>query len=172
MLQVRVDWRYALSLSPDDAGFDFSILSDFRERVLKKDVHAVLLDPLLQICRERGWLKERGKQRTNSTIVLAQVRALNSLEAVGESVRALLNAVADREPDWLMEHLNPSWFDRYVHRFELARFPKEESKRAELIVQVGRDAWELLEWVTSKHVPESLSDLPEVGVLRQMVEER
>jgi hypothetical protein len=57
-------------------------------------------------------------------MVLAQVRSLSSVESVGESMRATLNAIAEQEPDWLDEHLNPEWFDRYVHRFELARFPK------------------------------------------------
>jgi hypothetical protein len=37
-----------------------------------------VLIPLLQECRERGWLKERGKVRTDSTMILAQVRALAS----------------------------------------------------------------------------------------------
>ena len=58
-----------------------------------------------------------GKQRTDSTAVLASVRALNSLESVGESMRAALNDLAKENPEWLFSHVSSDWFDRYVHRF-------------------------------------------------------
>ncbi len=76
----------ALSLAPSDPGFDFSILSDFRQRLLEHDAADWLLEPILSICREQGWLKAGGKRRTNSTMVLAQVRSLSSLESVGENM--------------------------------------------------------------------------------------
>src|SRR5947209_3058524 len=134
-----MDWRYALALPLDDPGFDDSILTDFRQRLLAAQAQDLMLEPILQVCRERGWLKARGKQRTDATAVLARVRALSSLESVGEGMRAALNALAEREPAWLRAHLNPEWFDRYVHRFELARFPKAEKERQRLREQVGQD---------------------------------
>src|SRR5258708_3281049 len=60
-----------------------------------------------------------GKQRTDSSFVLAKVRGLSSLESVGESLRAALNEIAEVEPDWLLTVIGPDWFDPYVHRFEL-----------------------------------------------------
>ena len=51
---------------------------------------------------ERGWLKQRGKQRTDSTHVLAAIRTLNRLECVGETLRAALNALATVAPEWLL----------------------------------------------------------------------
>ena len=57
----------------------------------------------------------------------AAVRALNSLESVGESMRAALHDLARQDPKWLHLHLDPEWFDRSVHRFEMTRFPKQES---------------------------------------------
>src|SRR6266851_5407617 len=86
---------------------------------LADQAQELILDPILQLCRQRGWLKAGGKQRTDATAVLARVRALSSLESVGEGMRAALNALAEQDPDWLSAHLNPQWFDRYVHRFEL-----------------------------------------------------
>jgi transposase len=122
LLRVRIDWKYALSLPLDDPGFDYSILSDFRARLLAQHAEGLALEPILLLCRERGWLKAGDKQLTDSTAVLARLHALNSLESVGESMRAALNAIADHAPDWLLTHLDPAWFDRYVYRFELARF--------------------------------------------------
>src|SRR6266699_2378104 len=116
----------------------------FAQRVLAAQAQDLILAPILQVCRERGWLKPRGKQRTDATAVLARVRALNSLESVGESMRAALDAVASQEPEWLQAHLHPEWFERSVHRFELARFPKAETQRQLLREQVGTDVAQLL----------------------------
>src|SRR5947207_2870284 len=117
-VRLRADWLYALALPLSDPGFDYSILSDFRQRLLAAQAQDLILEPILQLCRERGWLKPRGKQRTDATAILARVRALSSLESVGESMRATLNALACQEPTWLQAHLSPEWFDRYVHGFE------------------------------------------------------
>jgi transposase len=170
-VRTRIDWRYALSLPLDDSGFDPSILSDFRERLLREGAHDLLLEPILQLCRERGWLKAGGKQRTDSTHVLARVRSLSSLESVGESMRAALNAIAQQEPQWLMRTLNPEWFDRYVHRFELARFPKAETQRAALRQQVGQDVQQLLRQLEDAAAPAQLKNLPEVRLVKQIFEQ-
>jgi len=144
MVALRMDWKYALSLAPEDEGFDYSVLSQFRQRLIEQGAEDLVLEPLLAVCREHGWLKGGGKQRTDSTHVLAAVRTLSSLESVGEALRAALNVLAESEPEWLLEHIEDDWFDRYVHRFELARFPKGQSQREQLQRQVGRDVQRLL----------------------------
>ncbi|GHO64592.1 hypothetical protein KSC_034840 [Ktedonobacter sp. SOSP1-52] len=35
--------------------------------------------------------------------------------------------------------MDPDWFDRYVQRIEMTRFPKQESKQQALRKQVGED---------------------------------
>src|SRR5436309_1851561 len=167
-VRTRIDWRYALALPLDDPGFDFSILSDFRQRLLSAGAQELILEPILQVCRERGWLKARGKQRTDATAVLARVRALSSLESVGEGMRAALNALAEREPAWLRDHLNPEWFDRYVHRFELARFPKAEKERQRLREQVGQDVAQLLACLDQPQTPQAVRAVAAVALLRQL----
>jgi len=167
-VRTRIDWLYALALPLDDPGFDYSILTDFRQRLLLAQAQDLILEPILQLCRERGWLKARGKQRTDATAVLARVRALSSLESVGESMRATLNAIAEQEPEWLQAHLNPEWFDRYVHRFELARFPKAETQRQLLRQQVGQDVGQLLACLDEAQTPQSVRSLPAIALLRQV----
>ncbi len=122
----------------------------------------------MQLCRERGWLKARGKQSTDATAVLARVQALSSLESMGESMRDALNAIVEQEPDWLQAHLNPEWFDRYVDRFELARLPKSETQRQLLRQLVGQDVAHLLASIDEGSTPESVRSLPEVTLLRQV----
>lgn len=119
--------------------------------------------------RERGWRHPlEASNATCSTAVLAAVRALNSLESVGESMRAALNDLAKENPEWLLSHLSPDWFDRYVHRFEMTRFPKQESKQQALRRQVGEDVARLLECVDLPETPSALGQLPSVTRLRQV----
>src|SRR3989442_8930092 len=166
-VHTRIDRVYALALPLDDPGFDYAILTDFRQRVLAGQAQDLILEPILQLSRARGWLKARGKQRTDATAVLARVRALSSLESVGESMRAALNAIAEQEPAWMQAHLNPAWFERYVHRFELARFPKAETQRRLLREQVGTDVAQLLASLAEPQTPQAVRDLAEVALLRQ-----
>ena len=60
-VRSRIDWKYALSLELSDPGFDFSILSEFRQRLLEGKAEQRLLDKLLERCQEKGWVKARGK---------------------------------------------------------------------------------------------------------------
>lgn len=168
MVALRMDWKYALSLEPEDEGFDYSVLSQFRQRLIDHGAEDLVLEPLLAVCREQGWLKAGGKQRTDSTHVLAAVRALSSLESVGEALRAALNVLAKLEPKWLQEHIEDDWFDRYVHRFELARFPKGQSQREQLQQQVGRDAQRLLQASEQSEAPAAVRARPEVQLLRRI----
>jgi len=54
-----------------------------------------LFETLLALLREQGFLKTRGKQRTDSTHVLSAVVTLNRLECVGETLRHAWSAVGD-----------------------------------------------------------------------------
>src|SRR5712692_1532394 len=86
-VRERIDWKYALSLELTDPGFDFSLLSEFRTRLLAHGAERRLFDLLLPQFGERGWIKARGNQRTDSTHVRASIRTLRRLECVGETMR-------------------------------------------------------------------------------------
>ena len=86
-VRTRIDWKYTLSLDLTDPGFNFSVLSEFRDRRLSNGAERRLFDLLLEQCRKRGWIKVRGKQRTDSTHVLAAIRTIRRLECVGETMR-------------------------------------------------------------------------------------
>jgi len=90
-VRARIDWKYALGMKLDDPGFDFSVLSEFRQRLAGSPEKQVLMDEFLKELLRRGWLRARGKQRTDSTHVLAAIRSLNRLELVGETMRRALN---------------------------------------------------------------------------------
>jgi len=143
-VRARIDWKYALGLDLTDEGFHYSALSEFRTRLVAGSLEQVLLDRLLERCRERGWLKARGRQRTDSTHVLGAVRVLNQLELVGETLRATLNVLATVAPDWLVQQVTPDWYERYGERMEDYRLPKEQTEREALSQRIGDDGCHLL----------------------------
>jgi transposase len=122
-VRARIDWKYALGLELSDEGFhssalSYSALSELRTRLGAGSREQILLDRLLDRCRERGWLKVRGRQRTAATQVVGAVRALNQVELVGETLRAPLNVLATVAPEWLKEQVAPDWYERYGERME------------------------------------------------------
>jgi transposase len=167
-VRERIDWKYALGLDLTDAGFDFSLLSEFRTRLVGHQQETLLLDRLLEVCKERGWLKAGGKQRTDSTHVLARVRSLSNLECVGETLRAALDDLAALAPDWLIQHVTADWFERYSHRVENYRLPKAESQRTALAQQIGADGLHLLQALEKPDAPDMLKNKACVELLRSV----
>ena len=164
----RIDWKYLLALELADAGFDHSVLCEFRARLLQHDAGGRLLDRLLDAAREGGLLKARGRQRTDSTHVLAAVRELNRLELLGETLRAALNAIAATVPDWLRVLAPPEWHERYGRRIEEMRLPPTGPKRDAYAVQVGMDGYRLLDALAEVDAPANAAALPVVAVLRRV----
>ncbi|MFC8015208.1 transposase [Streptomyces cinereoruber] len=90
----RLSWMYALGLGLEDTGFDFTVLYQFRARVVEHGLEEKVLDLLLARLSQQGLLATGGKQRTDSTHVISAVRDLSHLELAGESVRAAVEALA------------------------------------------------------------------------------
>jgi len=167
-VQGRIDWKYALGLELTDPGIDASVLSEFRARIVAGGAEAQLLDTLLELCKQRGWLKAGGKQRTDSTHVLARVRSLSNLECVGETLRAVLMDLARLDANWLAQQIGPEWLTRYVHRVENYRLPKPESQRRALAEQIGADGLALLRALEQVATPAELQEVQSVQLLRQV----
>jgi transposase len=146
-------------------------LSEFRARLVQGGAAQRLLDVLLEQCKARGWLKARGRQRTDSTHVLAAVRALNRLECVGETLRHTLNVLAEVAPDWLrayVEQEHPEWAERYSRRIEEYRLPNGASARQAYAEVIGTDGWDLLDALEAAAAPVWLRELPVTQRLRRV----
>lgn len=167
-VRTRLDWKYLLGLKLTDPGFDFSVLSEFRARLVAGQAIGLLLDRLLECCKHHGWLKERGQQRTDSTHILSCARALNRLEVVGETLRHALNVVAEVAPTWLRDQITPEWFDRYSRRVEEYRLPKGVAARKAHAELIGADGRQLLQAVEAETAPHGVRDLPALELLRQV----
>jgi len=164
----RIAWTYVLSLELSDPGFDASVLSEFRQRLVKHEAAQRLLDGLLSRLRAQGVLDGQRQQRTDSTHLLAAVRELNRLENVGETLCHALNCLAGEDPAWLRMHLAVDWTDRYGKGFENWRLPKTKVVQQALAEQIGVDGYQLLNDLNEPTAPARLQTLPAVDILRQV----
>lgn len=167
-VRARIDWKYALGLDLTDPGFDFSVLSEFRARLIAGAAEQLLLDRHLAACAARGLLTARGRQRTDSTHVLGALRVLSRLECVAETLRCALEAIAVEVPGWLQAFAPPEWFDRYGRRIEEYRLPRGNAERQAFAAAVGIDGLALLAAVDGPDAPPGLRGLPAVAVLRRI----
>jgi len=169
-VREKLSWQYALGLDLDDPGFDHTVLSEFRARVVDHGLEERVLDLLLDRLVEVGLLGPGGKQRTDSMHVVSAVRDLNRLELAGESVRACLEALAACAPWWLAEVIDvPGWSRRYTARVDSWRLPTSEAKRTELALAYARDGYALVEACYRADAPGWVREVEAVQVLRVVV---
>ncbi len=83
-------------------------------------------------------------------------------------MRAALNALASADPEWLREHADPDWFERYGRRIEDQRLPKGKEAREEYLKTVGADGERLLAHIEAPHTPQVLKDFAEIEILRRL----
>jgi transposase len=163
----RIVWKYALGLELTDEGFNYSILSEFRKRLVEGQAEHRLFDRLIEQLVERGLLKARGRQRTDSTWVLGAIRNLNRLELVGETMYHALNSLALADPTWVKAHVPSEWYTRYGKRFYDYQLPKDKTGRHDLAEQIGRDGAYLFRLVWTDP-DRCLRNIPAVQVLRRI----
>lgn len=165
-VRSRIDVKYLLGLDLTDPGFDFSVLSEFRSRLLEGKAEALLLEKLLTICRDLELVKARGKQRTDATRVLAAIRVMNRLEQVAETMRAALNELAMEAPIWLQNVAPHEWYQRYGRRIEDDRLPQSNAGRDAYGQTVGEDGFHLLDLIAQPDAPAGLDKLAKIKALR------
>jgi transposase len=167
-VRARIDWKYLLGLELTDPGFDDSVLCEFRSRLLAGGREELLLEKLLDRCKAMGLLNSGGKQRTDSTHVLARARATVRLGCALEALRHALNSLAVAAPDWLRDHSPSDWGDRYGRRSDESRLPGAETERQAFACQVGEDGHFLLAAAYGPGSPSWLAEVPAVETLRRV----
>lgn len=165
-VRSRIDWKYLLGVDITYAGFNFSALSRFRSRLLENEAGERLFDIPLQRMLELKLVKGRGSQRTDSTHILAQIRILNRLELVGETMRRALNELCAIAPTWLTGWMPDEWSARYGLRIEEYRLPKGVEKRDAFLMRVGQDGHQLLNAIYHSDAPSYLMESEAIQALR------
>lgn len=162
-----LDWTYLLSLELTDPGFDHTLLHDFRDRILAHQAEQQVLDTVLAAFKARGLLQAGGRQRTDATHVLANVRTLNRIECVGETLRHSLEVLATVAPAWLQPRIAPEWLERYALRVDEFRLPSKPAERAAMAETIGQDGRALRSALAAPETPSWMRAIPAVEILRQ-----
>jgi transposase len=113
-----------------------------------------------------------GRQRTDSTHVLAKIRALNRTLCVAQTMVYVLNVLSEVAPEWILAHVPVAWVERYGERLEHERLPKEEEERKQYAHQVGADGWMLLDALESPATSDWMKTLPAITTLRTIWEQQ
>jgi transposase len=166
---TRIDWKYALHLPLTWLGFNFSDLSNFRQRLLEHKAERLIFEKVLDWVRSLGFLKKYGKQRSDSTHILGCVERLSRLELVWEAIRVALRAIKAVAPEWYGEMIPAAFHEAYVKRQSDWRLSKGEMKTE--MQKVGSDGFWLLDHLNDS-IPPSILALPEVGTLRTVWEQQ
>ena len=167
-VRSRIDWKYLLGLELTEAGFHYSVLSEFRQRLLAYSKEGMLLEQIVERCVAAGLLKGQSKQRTDSTRVIAKVRVLNRVELAGETLRRVLDDIAQIAPTWLRDQMKEDWGKRYGQPIDTRDDRKSKTKLEKLAQTIGEDGHYLLAAVYQEETPIEIRSLLTVEVLRQV----
>jgi len=165
----RIDWKYALHLPLDYAGFHFTDLYAFRQRLLAHGRERWLLDELLVKLKGMGLIKQRGKVRTDSSHMLGVVERLSQLELVTESIRVALRVVGLVEPEWVDKHVPASFREVYERR--QSEYGLSEREVTDRLVKAGKDGFWFLAQVEHSEL-RTIQELAEVKTLRTVLQQQ
>jgi len=165
----RIDWKYALHLPLTYAGFHFTDLLAYRQRLLEHGQERLVFDQLLQKMQTQGLIKTRGKVRTDATHILAVVERLSQFELVAEGLRVALEATKREAEAWVEQALPTTFCEVYSAR--QSEYGMSETKVKQRLAQVGRDAFWFVAQVDQSG-PEVVRQLDEVEVLRTILSQQ
>jgi Transposase DDE domain/Transposase domain (DUF772) len=145
MVKYHLGWKLALNLKLGDPGFHPTTLVYFRQRLLEHAKSDLAFRAVLDALQAEGLLPKRGKQRLDSTHVLAAVADLSALECVRETLRLALEELGQALPEKARPDFWPLLWKRYVkNKLDYKSSPEVlQSKR----VQAGQDCLLLLQWL-------------------------
>jgi len=166
-VKTRLDWKYALHLPFDDNGFHYSDLCNFRKRLLSHGKESLIFDQLLGKIKAMGFLKKHGRQRTDSTHILANVCHLSRLENLSEGLRVALKAIEKADSSFYTLKL-PALYREYWST-PLNDYQMTDKERQEALERAGRDILWLLDFLKINRA--SFLRLPELEVLQTLLQQ-
>jgi transposase len=161
----NVAWKYALHLPLSYPGFDPTVLSEFRQRLIRHKAEGRAFSAIFAQLKQLGFFKRKGIQHTDSIAVLTHHRLLHRIELCVETMRTTIKSLLHHDPDWALAHLPREWEERYAKRCKAERMKEDE--RQTLSGVVGDDGQWLLNRL-DKDDTAHLRELRAVSTLRDV----
>ena len=167
-VRARIDWKYLLGLDLTDPGFDFSVLSEFRDRLLAGSAEALLLDKLLEQCRTMGLAQSTGPA-THRLDACTRGYPCHESPRTGSG-----SPSGPRSTNWRpslppgCKRWRPSRGMNATASGSRIRACREgQASRDAYAQMVGEDGFALLDALKAAETPEYLRELPLITTLRQ-----
>lgn len=168
LVKYHLGWKHALAQELDGKVFDPTVLVRFRERLVEHEQGRVAFEAVLGGLEQAGWVKPKGKQRLDSTHVLALVARMGTLECVRESVRLALEELGET----VREEQRPGFWSRLWERYVDSQPDYKTSPETlkQKTTEVGQDVLELRTWLATQ--PEAWRQGEKVGLLERVWSEQ
>lgn len=166
-LAMHLGWKKALHRDLDEAAYDPSLLTYFRDRLLAHEQGCLAFDTILDGLREAGLVSKRTRQRLDSTHVLGVVRQMSVLDCVRETLRLALEMLAEAVAESERPVAWSQWWERYVE--SKLDYRTDAAALWIKLDQAGADAWALLTWIMV--LPVAVQAQERVTLLAQVFDE-
>jgi hypothetical protein len=168
MIKYHLGWKLALNVDLQATGFHSTTLVGFRQRLIDHDQAQLAFTAVLEALQNAGLVPKRGRQRLDSTHVLALVTRLSWLECIRETLRLALEELADELPEDERPDFWAALWERYVES-------RLDYKSSETVLknkhrQSGEDSIRLLRWLEPVSV--DLREGKQVALLRRVFAEQ
>lgn len=164
MVRVRIDWKYALHLPLNWVGFHWTNLSHFRRRLIENEAEYEVFDRVVEMMVEIGFIRRRGKQRTDSMSILGLVARLSRLELTLETIRVVLAGIEKVDATWLGKNVPAAFLERYGFKKQTYKMTEEEV--AAELRQAGADGLWLRQQLEA--APVGIQELESVKVMGEI----
>jgi transposase len=166
-VRARINWKYALGLELTDPGFHFSVLAEFRARLVAGGAEHLLLDTMLERFKAAAWSRRGASSApTAHTCWPPCATCPSSSGWPRRSAPPSMTWPRSRRTGCAVA--KPVWFERYGRRVEEDRLPKSREEREALALVVGADGFVLLDALDAPDAPAATRELPMVRTLRDV----
>jgi DDE family transposase/transposase-like protein DUF772 len=168
LVKYHIGWKHALAQELDGEVFDATVLVRFRERLVEHEQGRVAFETVLGGLEQAGLVKQKSKQRLDSTHVLGLVSRMGTLECVRESLRVALEELASE----VGETQRPAFWSRLWERYVDSQLDYKASAETlkQKTTQAGEDVLELRSWLALQ--PEGLRQGEKVQLLERVWSEQ
>jgi len=91
MLHFNIQWKYALNVPLDYEGFDDSLLTYFRARLLTNHKEKILFRKTLELAKEAGLIKSKIDQVIDSTPILGAGAVKDTYELIRDGIKKVIS---------------------------------------------------------------------------------
>jgi Transposase domain (DUF772) len=168
LVKYHIGWKHALAQELEGEVFDPTVLVRFRERLVEHAQGRVAFEAVLGGLERAGLVKQKGKQRLDSTHVLGEVARMGTLECVRESLRLALEELAGEVGEAQRPTFWSQRWERYVDSQPDYKASVETLKQK--MTQAGEDLLELRTWLASQ--PEAWRQGEKVRLLERVWSEQ